>query len=138
MKVIIAIDNNNGLAFNNRRQSRDRILIDDICNLIGKEKLYISPYSSDLFDLEAHKNITVTNNYLNAAQVDDYVFCESDEVNSHSAAISEYIVYRWNRDYPGDQFLTFNYQVLDLLSTEEFVGSSHDKITKERYRRKAK
>ena len=30
MKVIVCVDDNNGMMFNNRRQSRDRILIEDV------------------------------------------------------------------------------------------------------------
>lgn len=34
MKLIICIDDKNGIAFNKRRQSRDKRIIDKILNLI--------------------------------------------------------------------------------------------------------
>ena len=49
MKIIICTDLNNGMLFNNRRQSKDKKLINHICNLINNEKLWITDFSKDLF-----------------------------------------------------------------------------------------
>ena len=45
MKVIVVLDSNLGMTFNNRRQSRDRKLIENIIEYIGSGKLYIEKYS---------------------------------------------------------------------------------------------
>ena len=42
MNLIICIDINNGMMFNNRRQSRDKMLIKHILNLIGDKRLWIT------------------------------------------------------------------------------------------------
>jgi hypothetical protein len=45
------------------------------------------------------------------------------------------VVYRWNRRYPGDVFFDLDVSAAPwrCVETEEFVGSSHEKITKEVY-----
>ena len=40
MYIIICLDDNNGLAFNHRRQSQDRIVAEDISKPVGEKKLW--------------------------------------------------------------------------------------------------
>ncbi len=49
MKLIVCLDDKNGMMFNNRRQSRDKILIENMLELCKDKKLYTSEYSSKLF-----------------------------------------------------------------------------------------
>ena len=49
MYIIICLDDNNGLAFNHRRQSQDRIVEEDISKTVGEKKLWITDYSRKLF-----------------------------------------------------------------------------------------
>ena len=49
MKVIVCVDDNNGMMFNNRRQSRDRILIEDVVKNVVGGNLLMAPYSAPLF-----------------------------------------------------------------------------------------
>ena len=44
LKVIVILDDNLGMLFNNRRQSRDRVLIDDIIKTVKDNKIYIEEY----------------------------------------------------------------------------------------------
>ena len=50
-------------------------------------------------------------------------------------SISELIIYRWNRNYPHDFDFDINITESNfkIASTDEFRGSSHEKITKEVY-----
>ena len=41
MKIIACLDDNNGLLFNNRRQSRDRVVIEDILKDCHNSKLSV-------------------------------------------------------------------------------------------------
>ena len=50
MKLIVCLDERKGMMFNNRRQSRDRVLIDNMIKMVGDDKLYIAPYSESLFE----------------------------------------------------------------------------------------
>ena len=43
MTIVLCLDKNGGRSFNNRRQSRDRKLIDDLCDLAGEREIYMSP-----------------------------------------------------------------------------------------------
>ena len=38
MNLIVCVDNQNGMSFNNRRQSRDRAVIEKICDMLGGVK----------------------------------------------------------------------------------------------------
>ena len=51
MNVIVCVDNNMGVAFNNRRQSKDRILNEKILLKITG-KLKVESYSESLFPLD--------------------------------------------------------------------------------------
>ena len=53
MKIIVCLDDYGGMLFNFRRQSRDRVLVEDVIASLGDKKLYISEYSKILF--EAHE-----------------------------------------------------------------------------------
>ena len=43
MTVILCLDDRCGMAFNNRRQSRDKAVINDILTHLNGERLIISP-----------------------------------------------------------------------------------------------
>ncbi|MFR4122966.1 MAG: hypothetical protein ACLT0W_12285 [Clostridium sp.] len=45
------------------------------------------------------------------------------------------ILYKWNRVYPADQYFAMDLSGWKLVETVEFPGSSHEKITEERYER---
>ena len=49
MRVIVCIDDDRGMTFNNRRQSRDRVLIDDVIRMTDGKRLYIDAYSEMLY-----------------------------------------------------------------------------------------
>ena len=128
MKLIAIVDDNYGMMFNNRRQSKDSVLIDRIAELSKDSKLWVSMYTRSLFP--HNTNIVLSQNF-GQADKEDYCFVEDDKV-------SDIIyLYRWNRVYPSDT--TFPEKLLNdfvLENTDEFQGSSHDKITEEIYRKK--
>ena len=133
--VAITVDDKMGLAFNKRRQSRDRLLIDDLCNKTDND-IYISSYSALLF--EGHEDrIRIVDDPLADCPDGGFCFLEMTELGAHVGSISTLIVYRWNRLYPSDKKLDIN--ITDcgfkITDTYEFVGSSHDKITAETYQK---
>jgi len=137
MKVIVCVDNNNGMMFNKRRQSRDRILIEDIVNNLVGGNLLIAPYSAPLFaetDLDAY---FISEHILEEADPEDYCFIENKALLPYVERIDELIIYRWNRKYPADTYLDIDPISLGfkLVASTEFAGSSHDQITKELYSR---
>lgn len=134
MKLIVCIDENNGMMFNYRRQSRDRILIADLCEQVGSQKLYISAYSEPLFK-DIKVNYTVSSSPLLDAEDEAYCFIEDLPLSPLFDRVDEVILYHWNRYYPADVYFDASLDGFTLVDTHEFVGSSHEKITKECWRK---
>lgn len=129
MILVVALDNSNGMMFNFRRQSKDRVLIDDLMNRLGNDKLFVNDFSFDLFEEKYSSSVTVCDNPLVAAGIGDYCFVENMDVTPYKDKIEKLLIYKWNRDYPGDVFFPFDIHNTNVLC--EFQGSSHDKITLE-------
>ena len=130
MKVFVCVDNMMGIAFNRRRQSRDRILVADAIAM-ADTSLLCTPYSAEL--LREHPRLRVSEMPLDEATRDEYVFAELLSLAPYAERIDTLILYRWNRDYPSDMSLDLSLSDFRLLCTENIVGSSHEKITKEVY-----
>ena len=122
MVLIVCLDDSNGMMFNNRRQSKDCEIRKNMLSMIGESKLWMSEYSKGQFEEEF--------NYCDDINEADYVFVENFKDIS-SVDFEKIIVYRWNRKYPSD--MVFDLKNRQLVSSEEFKGNSHDKITKEVY-----
>lgn len=132
MKVILCLDDNNGMMFHQRRQSRDRVVIEDIRRISEGNRLFMTEYSLKLFQDEKDK-ILVEKNCLAIAGEDDYCFIENQSLKPFENRISQLILYRWNRKYPADVYLDLTLEEWSLESREEMKGFSHEKITKEIY-----
>ena len=132
MKVIVCLDERRGMMFNNRRQSRDSFLIEDVVKDLCGEKLFISPYSEKLFE-NADVKLKVKDNPLKAAKRDSVCFIENCSLADFKDEIDEVVIYLWNRHYPCDFYFDLNMEGYTLKSVTEFEGSSHEKITKEVY-----
>ena len=115
--------------FNRRRQSRDRVLIADLVRHVKENKLWVTPYSAPLFPQDMPRLI-VTEDF-STAQKQDYCFVEDTDPAPLWNLAGEVIVYRWHRLYPADVRFTGDLSGFYLSESTEFVGSSHDKITKE-------
>ncbi len=137
MKVIVCVDDNNGMMFNKRRQSRDKVLIEDVVRNVIGGNLLMTPYSEILFEDSNIDVFFLSEDILEEADPEDYCFIENKSLLPYSDRIDELIIYRWNRTYPADMYLDIDPEALsmNLVSTEEFAGSSHEKITKELYKR---
>lgn len=133
MTVIVCLDNANGMMFNHRRQSRDANVVKDILNIIKGTSLLIAPYSEPLFS-QAECSVSISDSFLTDADANDYCFVENTSVAKFKEKISKLIIYKWNRDYPSDFYFDIDYaNDYKLETTLDFVGTSHEKITKEVY-----
>ncbi len=148
MKVIICVDNQNGMMFNHRRQSQDRGLRNRVLELTGGKKLWMNAYSQKQFlqDLQGNgtmpegqgksrqmEQIQVDELFLEKAGTGEYCFVEDKDIVPYEKRIEEVILCRWNRDYPGDMYFKLDLGGWKLAETREYAGSSHEKITEERY-----
>ena len=135
MRVIVCLDDRNGMLFNRRRQSRDRRVVEDILRELGEKRLLVNGFSAPLFD-HAGDRIRVEDDPLAAAGREDVCVVENQPLAPWAAAIERLTVYRWNRVYPADMRLDL---ALDrgwhLVAASDFPGFSHEKITKEIYER---
>ena len=130
--VAISVDERMGIAFNKRRQSCDRIMIEELIRSQAG-KIYVSEYSKELF-LDFEDRIEVVNDPLNECKDGECCFVELCDIKKHLNEISILIIYYWNRHYPSDITLSANLDGYTLVSINEFVGSSHEKITKKIYK----
>ena len=135
MNIIICLDDNNGMMFNKRRQSQDRILRADLKEFIKDKDLYMNNYSYKLYKDIDNGNIKVSENFLEQCTENDFCLVEDKLLNNYIN--KNIIIYKWNRIYPSDLYFDINLtsNSWELLETKEFEGSSHEKITRIIYRR---
>lgn len=131
MIVSICLDDNNGVMFNKRRQSRDREVIREVI-LSTKGMLYIHPYSKLLFS-EYENSYACNEEFLDIAGVETHCFVENKPLIPYLNKINEIHIYRWNRHYPSDMKFEVDLSEKGFQKIEEyeFKGSSHEKISKE-------
>lgn len=125
MKIIACIDNNNGILFNHRRLSKDKEVTSDILSMIAESCLVCSEYSSTLF---SDSRIIITDDKMNIPK-NGYYFIENIFPNDFEKS-DEIILYKWNREYPSDTKFEVDMKKYVEVSETEFLGYSHEKITK--------
>ena len=76
MILIVCLDLNNGMYFNNRRQSRDREVIKDIAFITKNNNLIMTEYSHKLFENEC-ENIVITDDFKGEYLENDFCFVET-------------------------------------------------------------
>lgn len=136
MILIIAIDDSNGMAFNNRRQSQDREVRTRIISLSAGSRLWVNHYTARQFEQDgkvpAHLNVDEA--FLTEAAPGEYCFAENVPVAHCEKWVEKIILFKWNRRYPADTYFDIiEKKHWNLTSVEEFAGSSHEKITMEVY-----
>jgi hypothetical protein len=134
MVLIVCVDDSGGMMFNGRRQSQDRILRARILRDVRGRRLWMNAYSAGQFDLDSDA-VTVAEDFLARAGSGEFCFVENVPTAPYLARVESIILYRWNRKYPADFYfdIPLYEQNWRLIETEDFAGSSHEKITREVY-----
>ena len=132
MIVYVCVDNNLGMMFNNRRQSRDSAVITNFLQDINDNNAFADPYSANL--LSGYSQIHFDESFLSIAEANDYCFVEKNALYPYIDKIERLVLYCWNRDYPFDQSLDLDLAKWRLTGSSELVGTSHT-ITKFVYER---
>lgn len=129
MTIFFCLDNNGGMMFNGRRQSRDALVTEDIIKTAENGVLNIDKYSETLFKAYPDKTKTVDN------FESGFCFIENKDVSAYLHLAEKLVIYRWNRDYPSDMLFTADISTLGftLFEKTDFKGNSHESITKEIY-----
>lgn len=135
MKIVVCLDENGGMLFNNRRQSRDIEVLKDIFADLNGEKLHIAPFSVSLFENFAD-SVIIDDDFLGNSQNDDVCFVENSRLSQIADKITTLTVYNWNRKYPADFVCDIDFSAFSLVSESEFEGKSHPKITKQVFMRR--
>ena len=95
----------------------------------------MNAYSKKQFAESDTARIRVDETFLDAAGDGEFCFVENADVSGCVERIEEIYLYRWNRDYPADVYFPVGLGGWQCVETKEFAGSSHEKITRERYTR---
>lgn len=81
MIVIVAVDDRNGMMFNRRRQSQDRVLREHILDMTVGKKLWMNHYTEKQFaDSDNFAQINVSDDFLNEAAPGEYCFVENEQI----------------------------------------------------------
>lgn len=147
MNIIICLDKNNGIRFNNRRQSRDREVVYDILKCCQDYKIWMNNESKEIFceSIESmedniqkqsfinimKEHINIDESFLDKAEDGDYCFVESNILDEYKENIDKITVYRWDKVYPQDE--VFDISGYSINNIEEIKGYSHDVILREIY-----
>ena len=135
MIVFLCADKKNGMAFHQRRQSLDRAVRADILTMAAGKPIWMTPYSARQFS-EPEAVLRVSEEPLREAGESALCFAEFPPLAHSLERIEALVLYRWDRVYPADQWLDLDlHSGFRLVSSCDFSGHSHDKITKEVYQR---
>ena len=96
MKLIVCLDERNGMSFLGRRQSQDALLRRDLLAYVAGSTLSMNAYSAAQF--EAGSPICITEQPTACG----YWFVENLPVEP-LLPLEELVIYRWNRHYPSDK-----------------------------------
>ena len=135
MTVIFCLDENKGMLFNDRRLSRDAMVFEDIKTYLTGT-LKINSFSEKLVAASGI-NYEILKNFVTNSDLESFYYIENISVKENLDKIDRIIVYWWNRKYPSDTKLDFDPLECGYKSTSvyEFVGKSHEKITREIFER---
>lgn len=133
MIVIVCLDKDNGMLFQNRRQSRDREVGKKIQQICKGKKLWMNSYSFPLYGQMESVEISLSDHFMWEVGNGEFCLAESDKLKQFEERIENLIVFRWDRKYPADVYLDLDLYSWKLTRTEEFAGYSHEKITEEIY-----
>lgn len=128
--VVICLCDNNGMTFFGKRQSRDRLLIEDLC-ANAKSPIYIESYSLPLFEGKEDL-VRVVNKIPDDVPAGGLIFSERVSPEPFISDVAGLIIYRWGRKYPADVRFNLDPESVGFSKAYELelVGSSHEKITK--------
>lgn len=129
--VIFCLDDSKGMLFNHRRLSRDAMVFEDIKTYLAGS-LLINAFSEKLV-AASRLPYEIIEKFTTPCDSEVTYFIENVSVKEYLDKIDRIILYWWNRKYPSDVKLDFEPVEcgFKLYATQEFVGKSHEKITRE-------
>lgn len=134
MKIIVCLDDRNGMLFHGRRQSRDETVRQRILEYAKGTSLWMNQYSAGMFE-KAGDSLRVCDDFLSQAGAGDCCFVEDQDITPYISQIEEIVVFRWGRTYPYDAVFPLELEGSRWrkISSDQFPGKSHQKILQEVY-----
>ena len=132
MIICACIDDGRGMSFFGKRVSKDRGQLARLLERSAGAKIYVDAYTYKLFEGLGAENVILTSDF-GEAQEGDICFFELEHITEHIQRAEGILLYRWNRSYPSDKKFPFepSDKGYTLVSSYDFAGSSHEKITEE-------
>ena len=130
MTLVCCVDDIMGMAFFGRRQSRDRLLYEDLAKESQGRAIHMQQRSASLF-AETDAKITISEKPWESTADDELCFVEFCAPSPFENKTDKIILYRWNRRYQSDVKFDIDLSGWNKISETDFSGSSHEKITKE-------
>ncbi|MBR3631345.1 MAG: hypothetical protein IKN55_12855 [Oscillospiraceae bacterium] len=134
MVLITCVDQKNGLSFNGRRQTSDSAVYADICNYAADHFCGIEMASSTMEAMSGYLRRIGSETNPAATEPKQARFAEMDDCQGLDTLYDTLILYRWDKTYPADTFLSIGLQHYRLIEKQEMTGSSHKTIVKEVYK----
>lgn len=135
MNLIVCVDDQMGMMFHQRRQSRDRVVREDMLLLVP-DKLLVSPYTARQFAETEKERLLVAEDFLEQAAEGDYCFVEDMDIMPYVHKIENIILYHWKRMYPADMYFTVPLTDFALVEHKDLTGNSHPDMIREIYTKK--
>ena len=129
MILISCVDDDRGLRFNHRRQSRDKALAQHILDRSGGE-IWLHSDSEKLFDECPDAMLHCISS---PEETPDGGWCFWESPVSPALRPEKLLLYHWNRAYPADEYYVYpgGQDRWKCLKSTDFPGFSHPKITEE-------
>ncbi len=126
MRIILALDDSNGMLFNHRRQSSDIAVRCRIKELIQEGILYLNAYSAGQFK-DTDIRLSIDEDFLYKTGKGEYCFVENEKLSDMKEDIEKFVIFRWNRRYPSDHVLDVLPEECGMICVciEEFRGHPH-------------
>lgn len=137
MIICVVVDDNMGMTFNHRRQSKDKTLRKYILQMVNHQKLWMNTYTAKQFGTSLTDNVIIDDDFLEKAGDDDFCFVENVSLLDYQERVHTVFLFKWNRVYPADTYFDMMLSEPDwhCASISEFEGNSHEKITREEWHR---
>lgn len=134
VKILICVDKNSGMMFNQRRQSQDTVLREKVLEICNGQKLWMNAYSAKQF-VGNEEKIIVAEDFIDKMGEEDFCFVETFVPTMDKCDMI--YLFNWNRKYPADLVFNVDLKQIGFKETmkEEFVGNTHEKITLKVYKR---
>ncbi|MCI9615628.1 MAG: ribonuclease Z [Dorea sp.] len=136
MVVIVCLDDDNGMMFNRRRQSKDRAVKERIGQISSGKRLWMNSYTYKLYGGLCGTEIIEAEDFLERAGSGELCLVETESLAGVEAKIEKVVLFRWNRKYPADFWFDLALSEWKREAVREFSGTSHEKITEEEYCKK--